>query len=162
MRLHRLISCVTILLAVGGCSNGTPSDPVANYTKFIQGEFEQVKTAHPNFSLGSQYKIDVQKTDSLVSPLVGTCNVNALWPIEMEKLQFTILFRVDVVMTHGYQDGKWVFTTGKGKIIGSEVLKIKDTSRYRSAVKAAQSVHGFDFNFSSLDDLGKRMTELSS
>jgi|OM-RGC.v1.023195506 hypothetical protein len=158
MRNRAPITFAVTVIAVlaSGCnseSSNQPSDPVASYTEFLDREFERMKNELPQFALDSKYKLDVQKTDSLVSPLVGTCVVDVVYPFQSEEKDMAVLFIINLDMKHGHQDSGWVLTTGRGRITGSKVLK--DTSEYRVANSVAKQMEGKYFDFESLDELGK-------
>ncbi len=100
------------------------TDPVTSYRDFLRGELQRIRQI-PNLTLDDNSKIDVQKTDSLVSPLVGTCTVSYVFVTngETNSGPFSYMIGGSLEMTHGFQDGKWTMTTGVMTIKLHEVLK---------------------------------------
>ena len=150
-----LALCVSMCFPLLGCnsSDGQPADPVSDYTQFLDGEFDRIKQEASEFAIDSKYKLDVSKTESLVSPLVGTCVVRVLYPMIADNNDTIVVFTLSLDMKHGYQEGKWVLTTGEATITDNKV--IKDGSKYQTAGQVAQNMTGQKHNFETLDELGK-------
>jgi len=142
-----------IFVGVAGCnSSSEPSDPVSGYKEFLDGEFDRIKQKVPDFALDSNYKLDVSKTDSLTSPLVGTCVVDVVYPFVGKNKEGVILFTIALDMKHGWQEDKWVLTTGKATIKSGKVIK---DSEYGAYSQVAEDNEGKYFDFETLDELGK-------
>lgn len=129
-------------------SLGCARDPVASYKDFVESEFARAASAHPGFEPANVYEIDVRKSDSLVSPLVGTAVTTATWP---GTKSYSVT--ASVKMTHNFQDSRWVFAEGKATI---QSFKVDggDRSEDRKAVQAGlDEFVGTSFPFQSLDRL---------
>ena len=103
------LTCLA-MLAFLGCSGDPKSnspasapafDPVADYTKFIDSEIKRVENIKCSFHEG---KIDVQKTDSLVSPLAGSYNCKVWVQMDLELGKVVAFYEVE--MSHGRQGDK--------------------------------------------------------
>lgn len=99
---------------VGETPVGLISDPKREFVKFLPVEIEEMKKMIPGLSVSEQFKYDVRKTDSLVSPYMGTCAVDVIWH------NATFIWEKDVAsdlegsleLLHAYQNGRWVFKGG--------------------------------------------------
>lgn len=100
-------------------TNASAFDAVTDYTAFIKSEIGRVEKSKLIFSQGN---IDVQKTQSLVTPLVGTYKFIAKCPIDLASGEIVVV-RFEAEMTHGRQGDKWVMTNGKAKHAGWQVLR---------------------------------------
>lgn len=123
--MKSLFPLVLILGVVvfSGCKSG---GPVNDYTEFVNAEFErlveiQKKLNIPELVLDSEYTLDVQETDSLVSPLLGTCVVDASATYD-ENESWSVVVEYRLNLTHAYQDEKWVLTACTVDIIDGEVI----------------------------------------
>ncbi len=119
-----LFPLVLILGAV--VFSGCKSSPVDDYTEFVEDEMKRLMGSHPELIIDSNYKLDVQQTESLVSPLLGECTLSATTtyegtPKDGEAFAFDLELKLD--LTHAYQDEKWVLTAGTVGIVGAEVLR---------------------------------------
>lgn len=99
-----------IICVASGCS---PSDPVAELQKAIE-RYRTVSTAARDF------RHDVRKTDSLVSPYVGTVVYTYEWKDEQGK----VIGSVECTASFAYQDKHWV-----GKHIDVAVSAFDDNDR---------------------------------
>lgn len=147
-----LLACIAVIV-VFLWPSGQPRDPVSDYTQFLDSEFKRIKENVPNFVLDDKYKLDVQKTDSLVSPLVGTCIVDVLQPSVDEESVCVYVIKLD--MKHAYQDGKWVLTAGRADIIDAKVLKDNTENQIMQEVMDAVKREMETSSFESLDDLNE-------
>jgi phage FluMu protein Com len=124
-------------------TNASAFDPVSDYTKFINSELDRLSNVR--FRGG---KIDVLKTESLVSPLVGTYKVTAFCSQDIVTGD-RVLVEYETEITHGRQGDKWVMTSGKVKQVGWSVLS-GDKSLMDEVFKR---FNGRVTEFSSFDDL---------
>ena len=153
-RLTTLVYGLLICAALSGCQGGTDGSAdgtVSGYKRFLDGEFARIKETTPQLALDGTYKLDVKKSDSLVSPLIGTCVVDVFFPYTDKDM--IILFSITLEISHGWQEGKWVMTTGKGTIKGGKV--VKDEGEHQVASKLAEKFKGRHISFETLDALGE-------
>lgn len=106
-----------------------PADPVSNYRKYVVSELARLPElarhtgAQNTLVLNNEYHIDVRKTDSLVSPLVGTCDIVVKYPVKSSQWRVYVEYYLKLSLTHGYQDGQWVMTAGNARIIKVNTLQ---------------------------------------
>lgn len=115
---------VVLLVSASGCG-GEKADPVKEYETFMKSEFDVLQKSNPEMKLESKFLLDVKKSESLVSPLIGTCSVKALWLMEFDGSKDTysgLLNTIEIELVHGFQEGKWVFTEGTATVIGIKVV----------------------------------------
>ena len=122
-----LVATVSVTLTgCGGKSPATPPpaiDPVASYRAFLDTDFADLKKQLPDTVFDEGFKFDVQKTDSLVSPLVGSCDIKIASPLVFENGKFEIMNKYQFQLTHGFHDNKWILTSAKGKYLGAVITK---------------------------------------
>jgi hypothetical protein len=104
-------------LTVAGCDginkDVVTQDPVASYKTKVQEEISTLRSLLSTLQVDDAYKINVVKSDSLVSPLVGTCQLVVSHPITLtsDGKKHTGSARFQVDLTHGLQDGDWTLTS---------------------------------------------------
>jgi hypothetical protein len=149
-------------LSLFSCGDGLPSDPADDYSSFLITELNNYKEKAQGFSYRDDYQFDVKKTDSLVSPLMGTCHVSVFAFQEVKEDIFEISFAsgAEVTFNHAYQKGKWVLTQGVGRLTGYKILSHKSLSQHLSDddckdifEKTARTFKGTSFNFDNLEGL---------
>ncbi len=152
-RMSLFVAGFLICVGVAGCS-GPPSDPVSDYKRFINGEFEQMNKKFPAIVLDGEYKLNVSKTDSLVSPLIGTISVNVTLPHKnpIKNPDGEMRYSGTFEMTHALQDDKWVMTTGKFTVKQAKVIKDMSSSQYRYGM--AKDIIGDQFDYKTLEEFG--------
>lgn len=174
MAKSHLFACyLFIYLTIMGCSEKTPQtepskgDPVAEYKLFINDELERYNKLRGDMDLriiSGTKKIDVRKTDSLISPVVGTCKVGATYPMVFKN--FTVDYAgnepdpgalavmVELDLSHNCQDGTWRLTAGAGTITGCVFLQeCKSSSNNDNMSLAGAEMKGRGFKFGSLEEL---------
>lgn len=150
----RLIIGLLICLGISGCGDGLPSDPVSDYQKHVESYMASLKDDAGLLAVGGSYKFDVEKTDSLVSPLIGTCIVRVLKTVEPGK-GASVIFTFEINMKHAFQrEKKWVMTTAKFKVIKGVVLKAgtQDPEILNAVTK---QLEGRSFDLSEIRQLSK-------
>ena len=119
----KITMCAAILFGICGCG-GDKGGTVKDYEAFIKNEFDKIVKQNPLVVLDSEFSLDVIKTESLVSPLIGTCSTDLVVPfISSAEQGATMLFAVELKMSHGYQEEAWVMTNctatiKSGKCVG--------------------------------------------
>ena len=101
-----------ILCAVSGCSR---SNPVAELQQAIEKYRAISKTAR-------DFQFDVRKTDSVVSPYVGTIDYTLDWNNEEGKP----IGRVKCAASFAYQQGKWIAKNVVGVVVEAVVSSDKE------------------------------------
>jgi len=120
---------------VGETPVGLISDPKGEFVKFLPVELEEIQKMIPGLSVNQQFKYDVRKTDSLVSPYIATCAVDVIWhnaTFIWEK-DVTADLKGSLELLHAYQNDRWVFKGGKCHLPSQEgpqgtILKTFDCS----------------------------------
>lgn len=106
-----LIACLLLV----GCGRSGPSDPKASFESYAKSLFPNIKREFEalrgrnigRLQIDDAYEIDVKRTDSLVSPYVGTLVVKGRSSQDgaehryMQRLQFA------------RQDNRWVLKGGE-------------------------------------------------
>jgi WD40 repeat protein len=100
-----------------------PEEIVENYNRFIKSEVKKFPDYGSYTSVPETFHIDVAKTNSLISPFVGTCivNISGTQTIELERDSVRYQATYEYVHTHGLQNNKWVQTSGICKLIEVEL-----------------------------------------
>ena len=153
------LTVTAFAIVSSGCSSEPASelwDPVASYRAFVDQELERMKAKLPELEIDTD-KRDVQKTDSLVSPLVGTWVMKCISPFDGEYPN--IQCSVKLQMTHALQDGQWVLTEGLGTITDAEVKGLGLVGYDDSFMtdRYAERLETESFEFETLDELKKRL-----
>lgn len=104
------------LLLVMGCGLST-TDPLTSYKAYVQGDFRKALEQAGYVDLSDAVSIDVVKSDSLASPYVGTCVIQAAKKVGDSK-EVTLV--VKLVTHHGLQDGRWVMTTSESTVTDAQ------------------------------------------
>lgn len=127
-KVNLLVTAVFVIGLIAGCgSSGVPSDPVSDYREFVNREITQWEEGNHRAKFKRDYKIDVVKTESLVSPFIGTCKIESEWIIESsDGTKIPILWTLEIEMTHQFQEKKWIRTSGKYKVRHGELIKRKE------------------------------------
>lgn len=119
-RTPRLIILASVIVfAAVGCNAASKAlgtkDPVATYKSKVRDEVATLKARVAKVQVNDEYKVNVVKSDSLISPYIGTAELIVQHPITMtsdgEQHTGTVRFQVD--LAHGLQDGEWKLTSCK-------------------------------------------------
>ncbi len=154
--MYRTLCCLAGFLACSAFP-GCTSDPVSDYRRFLAGDFQRVASAHPDVTVDDQYKLDVEKTESLVSPLVGTCIVNVISGVVPSTADgISKKYSWSVEMKHALQDNKWVVTAVRGTLIGVELFYDATVDQSDPLLKSVTELYmkeneGKTYEFASLD-----------
>ena len=97
-----LLSVPVIVL---GCSDELPSDPVSSYAEYIRQVVKSYDKQRPSVIINDSWKCAVKKTESSVSPLIGTCEL--LVTTQGVVFGTHIEFHCIVYMTHDWQEETW-------------------------------------------------------
>lgn len=101
--------------------------------------------------MSEDYKLDVEKTSSIVSPLLGTCSRNVLYKVT--DARYEVLWAVNLTLTYGYQGDEWVLTGGQGRVEGGSVGR-DETSVLETVV---EQMTGAKLQFGTVDELASRL-----
>ena len=149
-RLLSSVVLIGLLAQFVGCggtdgvgSDGLPTDPVASFNAFLEDEFERIKQSSPQSELSSDHSINVEKTDSLVSPLIGTSIVEIKFKSDFEDGE--MLWRGKFNIKYAWQDGNWVCTVGSFEVLGFKVLR--DDGEYKVLFDVGQKMRGRTVSF---------------
>ena len=104
------------LLLIAGCGLST-TDPLTSYKAHVQRDFRAALEQAGYVDLSDAVSLDVVKSDSLASPYVGTCVLEAAKKVGESK-EVTLV--VKLVAHHGLQDGRWVMTTSESTVIDAQ------------------------------------------
>ena len=100
-------------------TNASAFDSLSDYTAFIKSEIGRVEKSRVILSEGN---IDVQKTQSLVNPFVGTYKFIATCPMDLAGGDLVMLkFEAEVI--HSRENDMWVMASGKAKQVGYRVIR---------------------------------------
>jgi hypothetical protein len=102
-------------------SNGLPVDPIASFKAFLKDEFKRIEKASPKSILSDNHSINVETTNSLVTPLLGTCGVQISFVMSTPDEEVTWQAKFDT--NYGWQDGNWVCTTGTATVLAGQVVR---------------------------------------
>jgi hypothetical protein len=130
-------------------SDGTPVDPVASFTAFLENELVRIKQISPKSTLSNDHSYNVEKTSSLVSPLIGTCTLDIGFPSDLEDGQ--MFWRAAFTIKYAWQNGAWVCTVGTFKILAYRV--IRDTGEYQVLNSVGKEFMGRTSSFQGFNGL---------
>lgn len=136
----KIIACIFILTFISFAQESTNTinvDPVQSFKEYIKNYFESYKSDKREriTKLGGgwvkecyepdyDYKIDVQKTNSLITPFMGICEFTLIRRItnfhkNLEDTESDSLFVKSDKRTHihnyGFQERKWIVTSRKSQ-----------------------------------------------
>ena len=144
---------VVVALCCDGCGDGLPSDPVTDFRQFVDrfhAKFQpsiapaqawQEGPGRRALLIGKPKRMDVRKTDSLVSPMVGVIVMRAVQVDDQSRNADLRYDSVALTISFGYQEGRWVPTSAiLGAYSDEEGLRHANLEVMSSASVACQPI----------------------
>jgi hypothetical protein len=105
-----IVLCSMLVTATLAQESQPKDDPVDSFKDLVASFPKQsVAKSSPDVTFNIEVAdYDVKKTDSLVSPIIGLINFSTTHPHPFADFAGEV-FRMDLQMVFGWQDGKWRF-----------------------------------------------------
>ena len=104
--------------AESGAGEGS-ANPLKSYKSFVKKDLTAALASIGYYSISEPYKLDVNKTTSLVSPHVGSATVTAKKKLGDDK---NVEMEFEITSTHGLRGGVWQLINSKTKVLGGRSL----------------------------------------
>ena len=110
-----------MMVLASGC---IPASPLATFKSLVDAEELALRLNYPVIPL--KFAFDVKKTDSLVSPYIGTINIDTTWRQFFDD-GFVLEANMRISLAYAMQDGKWVYKNGE--FVNNDWRVVKDTPK---------------------------------